>query len=174
MYCSQKFKLFAFPVLRFWAYLMKIIPETCRATNFNIYVFIGIFVLVLLFCYKHTITNWRKTTDTRIMLSLGNIALHGFLCLFLSCRWRTNYQTGLALPQLCACSKIGHGFPIFVFFPAVKYCRGEVVLPLIDVGTIADHHCWKFKDNSPIVRFIIQKECIINCFSHIGLHTITA
>ena len=124
-------------------------------TNFNIYVFIGILVLVILFCYKHTITNWRKTTDTRIMLSLGNIALHGFLCLFLSCRWRTNYQTGLALPQCCACSKVGHGFPIFVVFSAFKYCWGEVILRLIDVGTIADHHCWKFKNNSPIVRFII-------------------
>ena len=29
-YCSQNFNLFGFPIFRFWAYLMKVIPETCR------------------------------------------------------------------------------------------------------------------------------------------------
>jgi len=29
-YCSQKFKLFGFPIFRFWAHLMKVIPETRR------------------------------------------------------------------------------------------------------------------------------------------------
>jgi hypothetical protein len=45
LYWSQNFKLFGFPVFRFWAFLIKVIPETCRATTFNIYVFIYIFVL---------------------------------------------------------------------------------------------------------------------------------
>jgi hypothetical protein len=26
-YCSQNFKLFGFPIFRFWSYLMKVIPE---------------------------------------------------------------------------------------------------------------------------------------------------
>ena len=26
-YCSQNFKLFSFPIFRFWSYLMKVIPE---------------------------------------------------------------------------------------------------------------------------------------------------
>jgi len=30
-YWSQNFRLFVFPIFRFWAYLMKVIPETCRA-----------------------------------------------------------------------------------------------------------------------------------------------
>ena len=30
-YCSQNFKLFGFPIFRFWAYLMKVIPEMRRA-----------------------------------------------------------------------------------------------------------------------------------------------
>jgi hypothetical protein len=31
LYCSQNFKLFGFLIFRFWAYLMKVIPETRRA-----------------------------------------------------------------------------------------------------------------------------------------------
>ena len=30
-HCSQNFKLFGFPIFRFWAYLMQVIPETRRA-----------------------------------------------------------------------------------------------------------------------------------------------
>jgi hypothetical protein len=30
-YWFQNFKLFAFPIFRFWAYLVKVIPETRRA-----------------------------------------------------------------------------------------------------------------------------------------------
>jgi hypothetical protein len=30
-YCSHNFKLFGFPIFRFWAYLMKTIPEARRA-----------------------------------------------------------------------------------------------------------------------------------------------
>ena len=30
IYCSQTLKLFDFPISRFWAYLMKVIPETRR------------------------------------------------------------------------------------------------------------------------------------------------
>ena len=29
-YCSQNLKLFRFPIFRFLAYLIKVIPETCR------------------------------------------------------------------------------------------------------------------------------------------------
>ena len=37
---SSNFKLFDFPIFRFWAYLMEVIPETRRAYQFNICVFI--------------------------------------------------------------------------------------------------------------------------------------
>jgi len=30
VYYTQNFKLFGFPIFRFWAYLMKVIPETRR------------------------------------------------------------------------------------------------------------------------------------------------
>jgi len=30
-YCFQNFKLFGFPIFRYWAYLMKVIPETRHA-----------------------------------------------------------------------------------------------------------------------------------------------
>jgi hypothetical protein len=36
--CRQNFKLFSFPIFWFWAYLMKVIPETRRTTKFEIYV----------------------------------------------------------------------------------------------------------------------------------------
>ena len=31
LYCSPKFNLFCFPIFRFWAYPMKVIPKTRRA-----------------------------------------------------------------------------------------------------------------------------------------------
>jgi hypothetical protein len=34
--------LFGFPIFRFWAYLMKVIPETRLRTKFDIYVFISL------------------------------------------------------------------------------------------------------------------------------------
>jgi len=34
-YCTQSFKLFGFPIFRFWAYLMKVIPKNAScALNF--------------------------------------------------------------------------------------------------------------------------------------------
>ena len=44
----------------------------------------------------------------------------------------------------CACSKLGHAFPIFVVFSVLKYCKGEVIVRLIYVSAIADHHFIKF------------------------------
>ena len=35
--CSQNFKLFGFPIFRFWAYLMKVIPETRHVHNYDWY-----------------------------------------------------------------------------------------------------------------------------------------
>ena len=37
---SSNFKLFDFPIFQFWAYLMEVIPETRRAYQCNICVFI--------------------------------------------------------------------------------------------------------------------------------------
>ena len=42
VYCSQKFKLFGFPIFWFSAYIIKIIPEKCHTTKFDICVFITI------------------------------------------------------------------------------------------------------------------------------------
>jgi len=42
--------------------------------------------------------------------------------------------------HFCACSKLGNAFQIFVVFSVLKYCKGEVVVRLIYVGVIADHH----------------------------------
>jgi hypothetical protein len=36
IYCSQTLKLFGFPIFRYWVYLMKVIPETCVRTKFDI------------------------------------------------------------------------------------------------------------------------------------------
>ena len=38
IYCSQTLKLFGFPIFRYWVYLMKVIPETCVHTKFDIYI----------------------------------------------------------------------------------------------------------------------------------------
>ena len=39
------FNLFGFPLFRFWAYLLKVIPETHWHTKFDIYVFIAIRII---------------------------------------------------------------------------------------------------------------------------------
>ena len=37
-----RYILFGFPIFRFWAYLMKIIPQMRRGAKFDSYVFIAI------------------------------------------------------------------------------------------------------------------------------------
>ena len=38
-YCSKNLKLFVFPIVRFWVYLMKVIPETRRVHKLDIYIY---------------------------------------------------------------------------------------------------------------------------------------
>jgi hypothetical protein len=58
-YCSQSFKLFGFPIFRFWAYLMKHVVRT----KFDIYVFINAVSQNIKFVFMRLPRRKEKFTD---------------------------------------------------------------------------------------------------------------
>ena len=62
------------------------------------------------------------------LINWNRIRASFIVCLYLNCRWRSDYQdervgiplTGLTTPHVCACPKPRHGFP--TVYVAVFFC----------------------------------------------------
>jgi hypothetical protein len=67
-YCSQNFKLFGFPIFRFWAYFLMMIPETRRTQ----------YIWYLRFHYYH----WFPECIIRPVISAS--AMTWFLIIFIT------------------------------------------------------------------------------------------
>ena len=85
-----------------------------------------------------------------------------FVCIYLYCRLKSNYQrvgvdiqlTGLTPPHVSACPYPAPGYVVFIVFSCLRW---EVVFCCVDIHGIVYHHCLNFSLSENEFKQLLKK-----------------